>query len=144
MGSLDLPDRFWSNVEFEPNSGCWLWSGYVNHDGYGRVQINGKQTMVHRATFGVVPDGTELDHKCRVRSCCNPDHLDPVPHSENVRRGELSDSNRRRGQARTHCSHGHLYDEHNTGINADGSRRCKTCHADRSRESRRRTSSRAS
>ena len=69
MGSVELPQHFWNKVEFEPNSGCWLWNGYTNHDGYGRVSIRGRLQMAHRATFGEVPADMELDHKCRVRSC---------------------------------------------------------------------------
>ncbi len=33
------------------------------------------------------PDGLELDHLCKVRHCVNPDHLELVTHTVNVRRG---------------------------------------------------------
>lgn len=29
----------------------------------------------------------DLDHLCRVRSCVNPDHLEPVSRAENCQRG---------------------------------------------------------
>lgn len=32
-------------------------------------------------------DTQVLDHLCRVRSCCNPAHLEPVSHAENTKRG---------------------------------------------------------
>lgn len=38
---------------------------------------------------------------------------------------------------RTNCPHGHPFDENNTAMKKDGSRRCKTC--DRERAARRRT-----
>ena len=45
----------------------------------------------HRALYenvnGPVPYGLQLDHLCRVPSCVNPDHLEPVTPAENCRRG---------------------------------------------------------
>jgi len=136
MGSVELPQHFWNKVEFEPNSGCWLWNGYTNHDGYGRVSIRGRLQMAHRATFGEVPADMELDHKCRVRSCCNPDHLEAVPHKVNVRRGLLSQANSLRKVGRTHCKHGHEYTEANTSLAKSGGRICRTCHAESERARR--------
>lgn len=47
--------------------------------------------VTHRITYlfyvGPIPDGLELDHLCRVRACCNPDHLEAVTRLVNVRRG---------------------------------------------------------
>jgi HNH endonuclease len=45
------------------------------------------QRVYYEERFGPVPVGTELDHLCRVRACINPDHLEPVTHAENCRRG---------------------------------------------------------
>jgi len=88
----------------EPNSGCWLWAGELNNAGYGRI-VRGNnhcglrvRSLAHRVTYqmarGDIPEGFDLDHKCRVRCCCNPDHLEPVTRSENNLRGDLS---KRRG-----------------------------------------------
>jgi hypothetical protein len=46
---------------------------------------------VHRinyeAKYGPVPAGKELDHLCKQKECVNPDHVEAVTHTENVRRG---------------------------------------------------------
>jgi HNH endonuclease len=75
-----------------PESGCFVFLGCLSHDGYGKIGIDGRTQYVHRVAYehfiGPIPDGADLDHKCRVRSCWNPQHLDPVTRSENLRRGD--------------------------------------------------------
>lgn len=72
-----------------PTDGHLLWPE-VNHAGYAKRTINGKTVALHRWMYemcrGVIPDGMEIDHICRVRNCVNPDHLEPVTSSENKRR----------------------------------------------------------
>ncbi|WP_396092344.1 HNH endonuclease, partial [Erwinia amylovora] len=55
--------------------------------------------------IGPIPDGLVLDHLCRVRRCCNPDHLEPVGFVENVRRGDAGKHGFNTGK--THCPKGH-------------------------------------
>ena len=46
--------------------------------------------FAHRVVFQMLrhdPVGFELDHLCRVPRCVNPEHLEPVTHAENMRRG---------------------------------------------------------
>lgn len=70
---------------------CWLWPYAVNAQGYGKVQSNKKVYDAHKWLFelikGEVPHKTELDHICRNRLCVNPEHLQPISHAENCRRG---------------------------------------------------------
>lgn len=42
---------------------------------------------MYEMMVGKIPEGFELDHLCRTRSCVRPDHLEPVTHAENMRRG---------------------------------------------------------
>lgn len=70
----------------EPNSGCWLWLGMVNHDGY--AMLTGRK-RAHRVMYerevGPIPKGLQLDHLCFVRSCVNPAHLKLATSEENLR-----------------------------------------------------------
>jgi len=66
-------------VSPEPNSGCWLFDGSWNVDGYGRIRIEGKLVGAHRASYelhkGQIPPGMLVRHTCDNPPCCNPDHL---------------------------------------------------------------------
>lgn len=87
---VSFEDRLWAKVDM--TDGCWLWTGTVNRQGYGRFCIGGRGNtrLAHRVTYellvGPVPVGLELDHLCNVRGCVRPDHLEPVTHVENLRR----------------------------------------------------------
>lgn len=74
-------------------TGCWNWQGSIHkRTGYGQYSSpDTSERQAHRAIYerlrGPIPDGLELDHLCRNRSCVNPDHLDPVTREVNIRRG---------------------------------------------------------
>jgi hypothetical protein len=97
-------DRVLSRIVPEPNSGCWLWTGAHDAKGYGfcrypRDGINVVQNA-HRVVYeierGPIPNGLDLDHLCRNSACVNPDHLEPVSRSVNVRRGNSPHKSRLR------------------------------------------------
>lgn len=70
---------------------CWIFRGYIHESGYGRLKVGGRLRYAHvvsyEARFGPIPKGLDLDHLCQVKPCINPDHGEPVTHTENVRRG---------------------------------------------------------
>ncbi len=131
-----MEDRIllWRERSETNDKGCWLWTGALDHQGYGLVySVPGgggklRKRRLHIISFtyfsGKVPAGLELDHLCRVRNCWNPDHLEAVPHHVNTLRGEKA--------SRTHCKFGHLFDEKNTFWRPSGGRRCRACERARS------------
>lgn len=122
--------KFWERVSATPD-GCWLWLGKLNSYGYGITSRGGRRLMAHRVAYeqrvGPIPPALVLDHLCRTRACCNPQHLEPVTIGENVRRGDGPSS-------RTCCPQGHAYDAENTYTSPTGERTCRTCHRTRERE----------
>lgn len=114
MSENTVVERFLRRTE--ERDGCLIWTGHLNHDGYGQMLIDKKVGMkqAHRVAYeifiGPIPKGLELDHLCRVRECVNPAHMEPVTHAENVRRGKAGVPQ----ASRTHCPRGHEYNEENT------------------------------
>lgn len=119
-------DRFWEKVD--KSQECWVWTASKVHDGYGRFWSGGRVLLAHRVAYelevGPIPDGLSLDHLCKNRACVRPDHLEPVTHTENIRRGEPAN--------RTHCRKGHPYDESNT-YRYKGRRYCRACNRETQR-----------
>ncbi len=86
--------RLLRRVEYEPNSGCWLWSGSPNKYGYGTARAGGVNVGAHRLFYrifaGEIPDfaddGTPcfIRHKCDTPACVNPGHLVPGSHTQNM------------------------------------------------------------
>lgn len=63
----------------EPNSGCWLWEGTLDGNGYGIQKVSGRQHYVHRLSYeafkGPIASGLFVCHKCDTPACMRPDHL---------------------------------------------------------------------
>jgi HNH endonuclease len=136
-GRIPFAERYDRLAFPEPNSGCFIWMGALNYNGYGKMGIGHSSEGTLRMQYayivayehfvGPVPEGLVLDHKCRMKCCVNPDHLEPVTYAENTRRGNLAEVTRTRLAAQTHCKRGHLL---STDIrNSDGARICRACRA---------------
>lgn len=133
-----LPAQFRSRINIDPSTGCWLWTGAQSGPGYGSVVHEGRNTTPHRAVYrilrGEIPEGLELDHLCRNRLCCNPEHLEAVTHKENLHRSPhfvnggwdwvRDPSKRTRG---THCRKGHERTSENAYIGKNGQWKCRVC-----------------
>lgn len=109
---------------------CWISNRAQCRGGYTVFTYpGGRHTQTHRAAYelwvGPIPDGLVLDHLCRVRACCNPVHLEPVTHRENIARGQAPSAI---VVATNRCKRGHELTEENTYRRRDASTRaCLTC-----------------
>lgn len=80
--------RFEKLYVADPATGCWLWIGAVNKDGYGKVKVERKHLTAHRWSWtlhkGPIPDGAHVLHRCDVPGCVNPGHLFIGSNNDNV------------------------------------------------------------
>lgn len=119
-------DRLRAKLRRDPKTGCDEWTGALDRKGYARIAMGAhRNAQAHRVAYeaerGPIPPGLTIDHLCRNKACCNPDHLEPVTFAENTRR-----ENAQR-PVETHCRRGHEWTEANTYYQNGGKRACRAC-----------------
>lgn len=77
-GRPNTPEDFWAKVNKKSDSECWEWIGTISGT-YGQFRMNWKRYPTHRLayelTWGHIPEGMYVCHKCDNHLCCNPSHL---------------------------------------------------------------------
>jgi hypothetical protein len=133
---MPIADRIAEAQKNPTPDGCWNWVWSRTRSGYGMVGSGGKVKRAHRVVYellvGPIPDGLQIDHLCRNKSCVNPAHMEPVTHRVNTLRGTAMSAIH---AAKTHCPTGHAYDDANTHV-YQGRRYCRACRVIRQRRKR--------
>lgn len=116
----------------DPETGCWLWTGARTGKGYGSFERGGRVFRAHRFAYETavgLADGLHVHHKCFTPLCVNPDHLEALTPAEHIaRHGPMNGA-----RDKTHCKHGHPFNEANTYLTTTGLRQCRVCNRDRKR-----------
>lgn len=90
-----------------PETGCHLWLGAVNDQGYGQRRIDGRTSYVHRIVaeqrHGPLGADEIVMHTCDTPSCCNPDHLVVGSMRDNTHDMLAKERDRIRGERNYHC-----------------------------------------
>lgn len=138
---IPIEVRLWGRTVAADASACWEYRGDLNDSGYGVIRHLGKMRGAHRVawalTHGTIQAGLHVCHRCDNPPCINPSHLflGTIADNNRDRHAKGRTKNLEAGRAkrhaairsRTHCPHGHAYDDANTLIRTDGSRECRAC-----------------
>ena len=130
---------FQERYRVDHETGCWIWIGAKRECGGGIWYGVYNHIYAHRIAYelfkGSIPEGFVVDHRCSFGLCVNPDHLDAVSQTENVRRTVERGRNSARTRP-THCPRGHPYAGDNLYLRHGKHASCRTCQRDAMRRLR--------
>lgn len=79
---VKLLDKLLDGCRADKKTGCLVWKGAKDADGYGRMRWGKKVLFVHRAAYAAATgediEGLDVHHICGNRLCFNPLHLTHV------------------------------------------------------------------
>ena len=124
-----LRNRLLAKVRVDDSTNCWLWTAAKYPNGYGMFKGGPRRpNCAHRISYeifvGKIPNGKHLDHLCKIVTCVNPLHLEPVSIRENVMRSNAPTAVNAR---KVRCIRGHEFSNENTSYSKRGWRKCKAC-----------------
>lgn len=122
LNMKNVQDRFFEKVR--KTRKCWEWTA-LTVNGYGRFRIGNSLVSAHRyayeLSFGEIPAGLFVLHKCDNRSCVKPAHLFLGTLQANMQ--DAVAKGRHYNARKTHCTKGHSL------ADAYVIRHCRTCQA---------------
>lgn len=79
---------------------CWIWTGSVLNNGYGRIRWSDYCYLAHRFSWMVkynspIPEGLSVNHRCDQPLCVNSSHLSLGDHATNMSEASQRDRKRR-------------------------------------------------
>ena len=83
--------RFLAKIDFDSETGCWIWNGHKDDGGYGQFRFSGRSVWAHRFSLFVfrgLSSGNHVHHRqpaCGNHSCVSPYHLEEMAPSANSR-----------------------------------------------------------
>lgn len=89
-------------------SACWLWTGRLMPTGYGIHAGRAAHRIAFQWFVGPIPPNYHVHHRCEVRRCVNPAHLEalaPTAHAAetwNARRRQQPEASPALRRAPTH------------------------------------------
>lgn len=145
-------DRFDASYVIQPVTKCWLWTK-SKRAGYGALWIPGDapgsgghvgaHVFAYERFIGPVPEGLDVDHRCRNRACVNPKHLEAITRHANLHRSPHTQATK--NSAKTQCIRGHVLEGDNLVVRRgrEGKRTCRECERIHRRENARAARKRA-
>lgn len=82
--SEESASRFWLKVRRGADDECWPYSGAATAGNYARFGVVLAHRFAYAAATGSIPDGMDILHSCDNPICCNPAHLSPGTHRQNM------------------------------------------------------------
>ena len=82
-----LKSRFWAKVK--KTRTCWLWTAYLNIDGYGQIRVGPRMVAAHRVALEFVlgrkiKKGKKALHNCKWRRKSCVRHVYEGTHRQNM------------------------------------------------------------